>query len=46
MAFWWTGTLVVYGLVTGWDQIHPLSWWLILTFGIQDCYDISTRVKK
>jgi len=31
----WLTVLVIYGLVVGWHDIHPLFWWLLVVFFVQ-----------
>lgn len=39
MSIWWLETLVVYGIVCGWEKIDPLFWFLLLPMLAKDWYD-------
>lgn len=32
MFFAWLVVLVVFGFVSGWQNIHPLFWWLLFVY--------------
>jgi len=46
MFFAWLVVLVVFGFVSGWQNIHPLFWWLLFVFGVQDAYDRRKTGRK
>ena len=39
MTLFWLIILIIYGMATGWHNIHPLMWWLLIPFTAQDIYD-------
>jgi hypothetical protein len=42
MSVLWLATLVLYGLIAGWD-FSPLWWWLLVPFTGQDFYDVRRK---
>jgi hypothetical protein len=42
MSIVWLIILIVHGLAAGWD-FHPLLWWLLVPFGVQDLHDTRKR---
>ena len=43
MTFFWLIILIIYGLTTGWDHIHPLMWLLLIPFAAQDIHDSKQK---